>query len=291
MNAPLRMLRAEARDLLGDRPILTAREEKRERDIIDIAERLMCSHGPAAVTMKILCSSLDMTAAAMQRHFADREELFGRILMRHLQALFDAISKIPAETPDRNAAQRAAYCAYTRTGWGSHTDIHHLLLNYAASLPPDMAQPVERWRRMITGTLVGAEAPSAAMALLDSPDLEPPEIEALLVALRAGMDRAGARRAAAPAASIHAAPTRADSERQPVVPENPRSAAAAFAKPKQADQAAIRPPLAAVGRPKPPADRPVKAQWRRRLLDSAGPFEKYGPSLLEALFEARAGPA
>ena len=177
MNPAPRILRADARDALGNRHFLTEREQERQRDIVNVAERLMCNHGPAAVTLKILQSSLDMTAAAMHRHFTDIEELFGHILQRHVQALFDVISKIPIETPDHVAARRAAYIAYTRTPWGAHTNIHHLMLNHAATLPPDMARPVEALRRMIAGTLVGTDAPSAAMALLDSLDLEPPEIE------------------------------------------------------------------------------------------------------------------
>ena len=240
----------------------------------------MCNHGPAAVTMKILCSSLDITAATMHRHFADIEELFGRILLRHAQGLLDAISKVQFDSPDRGPLQRAAYLAGTRTGWGSHTDIHHLLLNYAVTLPPDMARPVESIRRTIAGTLVGPDAPSAAMALLDSTDMEAPEIEVVLAAILAAAGLAEGRRAAAAQEKMkHLA---APPEAPPPIP--------AMAESNPIGPPLIDQPLACFERPNPLRNLQGEAHARGRQLKTAGPFQKFGPSLLEAVFEARAGP-
>ena len=208
MNPPLRILRANGRDFLGKSRNKTAKEVERETDILNVAEHLMCDYSRADVTQKVLCSSLDITYAAFHRHFADLEELFGKILLRHLEAVFAAVCKTPWDTPDRGPAIRAAYLAYTRTSWGSHTNIHHLYLAHVGTLAPDVAEPVEAMRRMIASTLVSSDAPSSAMGLLDSLELEAPEIEALLIGLQAAAQRTAARRAAArqPPAAVQAAP-------------------------------------------------------------------------------------
>ena len=260
MSTPIRILRNHADEILGRYRNTSFVESERERKILDVAECLMIRCGRGDITMTALSGAMLMSLPTIRRHFADMDELLGAILLRHLKRLESAVAKISPDDQDCGPAKRAAYFAFTRTGYGAHTDIHHLLLREGPSLPPDVGGTVEDTRRALAVCLFGAGAPRIALALLDSLDLDAVGIESMLGALEA---------------VLRPAPHAADPVASPVIPlprpPEPEPAPAAQTGPH------FRPrrPLKGIAE----AAAPDLATWSRRQ-----------PAPPRATAEARAGP-
>jgi AcrR family transcriptional regulator len=182
MQIPLRILRAYAEDLPNGRPKLSAREMDREDKILAAAQMFMVRFGRSALTMGTFAASLHMATGTIRKHFADLDAMLAEILIRHLAAIANAIGEVPYNAPNLHAARRAAYLGATRTAFNAPTDRHLLLLRDRHSLPQDLAETVENLRNGI-GDMVAGPNGATALALLDMPDLQAPEIEAMLAAL------------------------------------------------------------------------------------------------------------
>ena len=179
MHIPPRILRAEAEDLPGGRPEPSARDADKVDRIVQTARKLICTHGREAITLRNLAAALRLTPQMIQRHFTDMEALLGEILSRHLQALVAALNKIPSDGPNHLRAKRAAYAAATRTGFGTFSAVHDLFIRHRGALPPDIADPLDHFRRSV-GILLAGEQADIALSLLDNFSLDLPQIEAVL---------------------------------------------------------------------------------------------------------------
>jgi AcrR family transcriptional regulator len=176
---PARILRAIAESLPNGQHKPAPRDLEWQTKILAAAEAMFIQLGFAAVTMAQFATSLRTTPTTIRRHFCDLDAILAEILHRHLQAIAKAIGDIPANTPNRHAAARAAYLAATRTPYNAPTGRHLLLLRDRHALPPDMAASVENLRASI-GALIAADHSEAALTLLDSPAFHLSEVEALL---------------------------------------------------------------------------------------------------------------
>jgi AcrR family transcriptional regulator len=188
-------------DNRSHRPPLTDKQREREERILAATQTLMATFSRDALTMGKLAIALRMGTGTIRRHFADIDSILAEILLRHLTAVAKAIGNIPRDDPNRRAAQRAAYIEATRTGWGGLSEAHLLLIRERHTLPDDLAKPVEDMRQLIGETLAGENA-AIALALLDTPELAAPQIEAML----ATTDRKDTAPAAKPAQPQHPAP-------------------------------------------------------------------------------------
>jgi AcrR family transcriptional regulator len=186
MKIPARILRAQADDLPGRRPRRTGKELEREDQIIATAIPLMARHGRAGMTLTGFAHALRMAPCTLKTHFSDLDALLAEILYRHLANIAAAIgaAKSPpdATIAQRRAARRAAYITFTRTPYSAPTEAHLILLRERHALPADLAGPIEDLRYQI-GEMLADENADAALALMDTPTLQPPQIEAMLAAI------------------------------------------------------------------------------------------------------------
>jgi AcrR family transcriptional regulator len=179
MHIPARIIRAEA-EALGCLPkFLTDRERERRDNILCLGRAIMAKHGRDRVRFIDICVGLNLTSAAIRRHFVDVDALLGDILHRHLHALVAELAKIPQNAPDRDRKRRAAYIAATRTPTGGLTADHLLLVRDLKLLPEDVRIPLERLRCEI-GTIVAGDHYELALELLDQPYLDAHDVEAKL---------------------------------------------------------------------------------------------------------------
>jgi AcrR family transcriptional regulator len=202
MHIPARILRAEEEDRSGIRLDLTGREIEQRDTILAAATNHMARHGRHAITLAAFALALRMPAGAIRRIFPDLDNLLGEILRRHLHEIARAIGRVAHDAPNRAAARRAAYLEYTRGPFGGLTPAHTLLVRDRHLLPPDESESVEATRASIGLALAGDNG-ATALALLDAPEVELPQIEAALAVPPAGIWR----RPAAAAPQTAATPT------------------------------------------------------------------------------------
>jgi len=179
MRTPTRILRSEARNLNPARAELTEKQRARRQTILKLAETLLANHGRNTITLTSLAGALEISAATLRRYFVDLDALLGEILRNHLLALSRAIGDIPFDAPDRHARCRAAYHAFTHTGYGALTSAHLLLTRDTHLLPDDERIPIEQTHQGF-GTILAPICPEEALLLLDSPTLTLARIEAFL---------------------------------------------------------------------------------------------------------------
>ncbi len=146
----------------------------------------MARHGRAGMTLTGFAHAMRMSPSALKTHFSDLDALLAEVLYRHLANIAAAIgaAKAPrdATIAQRRAARRAAYITFTRTPYSAPTEAHLILLRERHALPADLAGPIEDLRYQI-GEMLAAEHAEAALALMDTPTLQPPQIEAMLAAI------------------------------------------------------------------------------------------------------------
>ena len=207
MPVPIRILRAQADDLPGARPRVSARELETQDRILATATSLMATHGRTGLTMASFAAAMRLSPATIRRHFPDLDSILFEILHRHLHAIAVSFGAIGFDAPNRSAARRAAYVAHTRTPFSAPTEQHLLLLRERHALSPDLAEPVAKLRVLIGDMLCPAH-PEIALALLDTPELQPAQIEAMLTALApTAITLAGAKATAPEPAEPRAPPT------------------------------------------------------------------------------------
>jgi AcrR family transcriptional regulator len=177
-------MRAHVEKILNTRPVLSEKQRAREQAILATAQRLMVADRTGALTIAKLAIALRMAPDTIRWHFVDIESVLAEIILRHLTEIEGAISKIPQDHPNRQAAARAAYAETTRTAWGALTEPHLLLIRKRHTLPEDLAKPVEDLRKRI-GQMLAGERGAAVLSLLDSPALALAKIEDMLAALEA----------------------------------------------------------------------------------------------------------
>ena len=217
-----RLLRAHADDLPNARPHLSGRERDREDKIVAAAQALIARFGRTALTMGNFAIAVRMSPATIRRHFPDIDSILAEILFRHLLAISKAIGEAKSDPRAPHKARRAAYLAMTRTAFNAPTERHLLLLRERQSLPADLAATVDELRTGIGEMLAGDFGPTA-LALLDTPELQAPQIEAMLATLARKMEppRIGAARQARPAAKLHLVQPRTGMEATPAAETDP----------------------------------------------------------------------
>jgi AcrR family transcriptional regulator len=178
MQTPARIHRAHVENRLRRLP-LSEKQREREERIVAATQTLMACFADDVFTIPKIALALRMMPGTVRLYYLDVESILAEILVRHLREISRAIGRIPHDHPNRQAAQRAAYMEVTRTGWGAFTEPHFLLIEKRKILPDDLARPIEHMRQCI-GEALGGENAEAALMLLDSLDLEAPEIEAML---------------------------------------------------------------------------------------------------------------
>ncbi len=184
MNIPARLLRASADRTIHPSPFLTPRERERRETIINAGRTVMAQFGRHAIKMSDFASAIHISPAAIRRHFADLDNLLATILREHLNAIAKALGAVPHNAPNRQAARRAAYLAATRTALGAPSEAHLLLIRDRHMLPPDEQDSVEAIRDNIGDIIAGSQA-DLTLAILDTPQIHPSQMEAALAAMLA----------------------------------------------------------------------------------------------------------
>ena len=178
MQTPTRTLRARIADT-GIRPILSPREIDRRNAILRAATTLMAEFSPSSFSLTQFAVAIEASAATIRRHFIDMDGLLTEILLRHLQALAACFGNIAPGAPDQAAACRAAYLAHTRTPLGGLTEQHLLFTRDRFRLPQEDLGRLNAIHLSL-GEHLGGLSPQDVLSLLDSPVLEPAEIEDLI---------------------------------------------------------------------------------------------------------------
>jgi hypothetical protein len=145
MSTPDRILRAKAQDRDPSHFALTERQRQRHERVVTISQYLIADEGRHNINFGCLAKALRMSNAALSFHFVDIEALLADIVRRRLRLLSAALGKYEPTDPNRHQKRRAAYLAYTRT---------------------PLAGP--------------GNTPEHILHLLDSPCLDPSDIEAHL---------------------------------------------------------------------------------------------------------------
>ena len=184
MPAPHRTIRAIAENQSKSPHDLSPRERDRHAAILDVAQASMAELGASEVTLAGLAFALHLTAAALRRQFADTASILAELLHRHLRSLTAALAAVPATSENPQAARRAAYLAATRSPLGGLLAPHLLLVRDRNTLPPDLLDDIEHVRASLGMALAGDRG-HVALALLDSPYLGLPAIEAALAVTEA----------------------------------------------------------------------------------------------------------
>ena len=177
MQTPARLLRATASDIPGLRPILSPQELDRKNLILKAARTLFAVHGRHTMSLASFALAIWVSPNLIRRLFIDLDGLLAELIQNHLQDICRALGAVPADAPDRRAAQREAYRNATRTPRGGLNEAHLLLTRDRHHLPADLLEPIEQIHASIAYDLSPAH-PFVAMALLDNPSLSPAEIEA-----------------------------------------------------------------------------------------------------------------
>ena len=193
MHISPRVIRAEA-EALGCLPKFLTDKQREQRDNIQrLGRSILAKNGRDRVRFIDIAVGLNITKAALRRHFVDIDALLGNILLRHLRALVAEIAKIPHDAPDRDRKRRAAYIAFTRTPMGGLTQDHLLLVRDLKLLPEDERIPLEVLRDDV-GRIVAGDHFEVALELLDLPHFDAAYVEAKLAAHMAPPRRAATPR-------------------------------------------------------------------------------------------------
>jgi AcrR family transcriptional regulator len=183
MKTPTRILRGRADDLPGFRPFFTDKQLQEKTRILAGGLDLMAAYGRNGFSFRAFAIAIRLSPAAIRHHFVDLDELLVGILHAHFDNISSAIGKIPRDTPNRQAAVRAAYLAVTRTQIGYLTQAHLLLIRDSHLLPADLFEHVERLRIGLASSLAPYEHGPAALGLLDSIHIRNDQIEAAILAI------------------------------------------------------------------------------------------------------------
>lgn len=172
------------------KPDAPTRHQSRLREkILTVGLSLLAAYGRASITASRLALALNIQTSTLRRHFIDMDELVAELIMEELRRLSTLLAAIPADTPDRQAACRAAWLAATRR-LGSHTEAHTLVVRDLPFLPDDLRAPLEHTLLILGRELAGDHAEDC-LALLALPRFGGQVIEAMLAALPAAAEPPG----------------------------------------------------------------------------------------------------
>jgi AcrR family transcriptional regulator len=163
---------------------LTAREQQEVERLLDRFPPYFLDHPPDTVTVGVIARSLRITRPRFFRLFGDIGELLHTLFVRHLRAISRAFGDVPAGTPDRGAALRAAYLRATRTAMGTPTPLHYLWMRERRRLEEDLQAALKPMHDLIARQLAPPDvSPEAVIDLLDLPSMGPAWVERLIQAL------------------------------------------------------------------------------------------------------------
>ena len=180
---PARLLRHQVEDCRS-RPPDTARDRARYAYLLEAGQSIFIAHGRNGVAIRELSDATGLAQYTIRRLVSDVDHLFQLILTRHLDAVLNAICRVPIAAPDQGARRRAEYFRVTRGIMNIPTPLHFLLCRDRFTLPADLLGPLERQRALLDSFL-GGEAWEETLTLLDCPTLDLPAIEAMLAAREA----------------------------------------------------------------------------------------------------------
>lgn len=81
-----------------------------DADIRRVARRLLCAHGPDAVTLRAIARELGVTAPALYRHYASHDDLLERLRAEFCADLAAFLAAQLDQLPDDGAVQFLAIC-------------------------------------------------------------------------------------------------------------------------------------------------------------------------------------
>ena len=133
--------------------------------LIDVGEVLLDEGGPEAVALREAARRLGVTAAAVYRHFADRESLLSELAVRGFDAFGQALHHAAAGAADPLAAMAHAYVRFAVARPGRF----RLMFGPAVadrSRHPALQQAVERASIGFRGAAAGTTPDERSLAML-----------------------------------------------------------------------------------------------------------------------------
>jgi AcrR family transcriptional regulator len=122
---------------------LSKREQQREETIAAIkaiARRQMAAEGTAAISLRGIARDLDVTAPALYRYFADRNDLITDLLLDAFNAIADAMIAAETAPPRDHYAERLVAVMSAYRGWALEHSMDFLLM-YGNPIPGYVAPP------------------------------------------------------------------------------------------------------------------------------------------------------
>jgi AcrR family transcriptional regulator len=158
------------------RMIQPRRERLRDATIAEIkqvARRQMAEQGTAAISLRAIAREMGMTAPAIYRYFAGRDELITALILDAYNALADAVEHATASAPADDARERLRAAALRYREWAlAHPIEYQLILGnpipgYAA--PAEVTMPAARRTMRVFAELAAAATGDQSAA--DTPAL------------------------------------------------------------------------------------------------------------------------
>jgi len=179
---PIRILRAQVETLIDLRATWRPAQFEREKAILRLATAMIATHGMANVTLPGLARAMAISTNTFRRYFVDLEALVGAILRRHLEALYEALAEIPANTPNIAAARRQKWLQLTRTENGDFTDAHKIFVLDRHLLPADILPALEELYAEHGSEIAAPATAGQALAVIDQAFTTQASVEAALTA-------------------------------------------------------------------------------------------------------------
>jgi AcrR family transcriptional regulator len=117
-------------------------------EIKQVAQRQMAEQGTAALSLRAIAREMGMTAPAIYRYFARRDELITALILDAYHALADAIEHAAATAPADDARERLRAAALRYREWAlAHPVEYQLILGNPIpgySAPAEVTMPAAR---------------------------------------------------------------------------------------------------------------------------------------------------
>jgi AcrR family transcriptional regulator len=182
MTTPARLIRTIVDDIPGPHRELSRRDQDRRDLILSVGRTAMARYGRDQIALSEFALALRLEPRQVRIHFPDLDHLLGTILRSHVAAAYHAIALASRDSPDPHRDARRAYYDATRAGFGSFNEAHLLFVRDRDTLPADERDTIDESHAGLAHML-DAKRGLQALALLDTPGLTLPEIEAYLAEL------------------------------------------------------------------------------------------------------------
>ncbi|HTZ70807.1 MAG TPA: TetR/AcrR family transcriptional regulator [Acetobacteraceae bacterium] len=182
MKTPLRILRAVVEAIDHARPPLTKRACARRDRIIANATTMIARFTLLGVTMSGIAAALGIGAGSIRRFFPDIFCIVADIIERDLRNISDALAAVPPDAENRPLLLAQAYWRVTRDNVGAFTEAHRITVRDRQFLPEDLREKLER-SRLALGDIIAPGRGHKILAMLDTEEYEPQDLEALFPAL------------------------------------------------------------------------------------------------------------